>query len=1226
MGLLLNLAELRAERGALTSAIEPLDRLLTADPTHETAVRRLMLLLTQLDRRGEAIRAYQRLETILKRDYESDPLPETVELYKALRQGQLQALLPLHDALTRATPSRQLARNSQDKSVGPLSHPLSPLSTLSHHSASHDASAQQLPRPASPPGRHNLRPLVGRERELETMHELLLAINELSPRDERKKTNSPEHRPKLAHCVMIMGETGIGKTRLAEELSQKAHSLGWRVAWTRAYEQEGTIPYRPWTDILRTLLQDIPMDQLVSMVEGKSGQFDELTPGALNPAATTQAKLSRLSSLLPELATSQEFRLQQTRPQTPVAPEQERFHLWEAMLSLLNALAQSAPLLLVLDDLHWTDDSSLELLAYLARHQQNERIMLVGTCRDIELGPGSSLRALLNDLRREQVLVTFPLQSLTQAQIARLIAHLPHELVRRIQSQAGGNPLFAEELARFSEAAVNNVTTRKYTKSSPHYAGQIIEPAVDMSNENDSGPTPLPETIAAVLERRLNKLGEACQTLLSKAAVLGRSFEFSLLIRMTGEIGSNEDATLDLLEEALRSGLLTEEVNGSRIVYHFWHPLIVSHLYERLSAARRAQLHRRAAQALIELHPDNEAKGAAPIAHHLGKYGQDKQRLAHYAEIAGNQAMALSAYPEALHYYRLALEALQTLNTAIPHIVQDPLHIANFLECMAECNYMLGNTVEARQQYARTLELHQAQQKDASMFSSPDAFLTWQKEEAQVQSMIWRSIGRVWKYIGEFGQAHDCAQQGKQVLRAAGIVTGAAWACLQHLDGSTCWAEGNFSEARRYMEESLKIHEEMMSKRQENADGEQAWQAYRHNTPAPLMTHSRRALLGDPLELGRTHESLGVIAASMAQYAEALQHLHTALTIFEKHDLVGVMSQVCSNIGAVHSMRSEYTIATTYFKRALELGERTGDRRSKLLVTGNLGDIAARNGDLQAAATWLTESLSLSEQTSNREHTSWGLVTLAAVQQDMGDTRGALENIRRALANARTIKSTTRVGFALVALANWRVMRALALSQHGASSPLNSGRINCSDPACLRLLQSAKAAIERALRLTGIDTETECTGQVVLTAIYYHLGDLDQARQQAIKALEETRLSEMVHLIGRAQQLLGEIQAARGLEKEADAAFEQALHTFKEHDLRLDYARALYRYGNSLLARSLHVKSGHSASSLSNTSLTRTGPECLREARDIFAACQANLDLQWTEYILTDLTLLYDEI
>ncbi len=391
------------------------------------------------------------------------------------------------------------------------------------------------------------------------------------------------------------------------------------------------------------------------------------------------------------------------------------------------------------------------------------------------------------------------------------------------------------------------------------------------------------------------------------------------------------------------------------------------------------------------------------------------------------------------------------------------------------------------------------------------------------------------------------------------------------------------------------------------------------------MTHSRRVLLGDPLELGRMYETLGVIAVSMGQHTEALQHLHTALNILESHDLVNAMSQVCSNIGAVHSLRSEHTIATTYFKRALEMSERTSDHRIKFLVTANLGELAARSGNLQEAATWLSDSVALGERISHREHISWSHATLAAVQQDLGDMRGALENIRRALASARTIKSTTRVAFALVTLASWRVTRALFLSEQGASAHPSNGQVNRHNPECLRLLHSARAAMERALQQTGIDSETECTGQIVLTAIYYHLGDLEHAHQQASKALEEARLNEMVHLIGRAQRLQGEIQAARGLEQAADASFEQALQTCKEHGLSLDYARVLHRYGQILLTRSLQVKSIRGAQALSNASLARTGLDYLREARAIFVTCQASLDLQWIEDTLTGPTFLYEE-
>lgn len=103
--------------------------------------------------------------------------------------------------------------------------------------------------------------------------------------------------------------------------------------------------------------------------------------------------------------------------------------------------------------------------------------------------------------------------------------------------------------------------------------------------------------------------------------------------------------------------------------------------------------------------------------------------------------------------------------------------------------------------------MHEAQQKDASRFASREEFLAWQQEEAQVQGMIWRAIGKSWRYIGEYRQAHECAERGRQVLRAAGITSGAAWACLQNLDGGVYWAEGNFAEARRYMKESLDIQE-----------------------------------------------------------------------------------------------------------------------------------------------------------------------------------------------------------------------------------------------------------------------------------------------------------------------------------------------------------------------------------------------------------------------------------
>jgi DNA-binding SARP family transcriptional activator len=1194
MGLLLELAELRAARNALTSAIEPLDRLLTADPTHETAVRRLMVLLTQLDRRGEAIRAYQRLAAILKKDYENDPLPETMELYRALRQGQIQATRPVTGPL----PASLSTPEQQDQETRSQS------AARGQSAAESTALLSTLARPTLALGRPNQSPLIGRERELEAMEQILLSLDTQETRPSSRAISGAEMPTRAsaapqARFVVLMGETGIGKTRLAEEISHKAQARGWLVAWTRAYEQEGAIPYRPWTDILRTLLQDIPLEQLLQLLDGKTGTSaggggDSLTP------PTAQVKLARLASLLPELATHSDLLLPSHRLQTTASPEQERFHLWEAMLSLLSVLSQPAPLLIVLDDLHWTDDSSLELLAYLARHRQNERVMLLATCRDIELAPSAGLRVLLNDLKREQVLMTLPVQPLTREQIALLIAHLPRELVRSIQSQAGGNPLFAEELARFSDLPAGEAGREN---------GYLHAGGRDDGLVGAARSTVLPETIAAVLERRLARLSSECQTLLSKAAVLGGSFEFSLLVRVTSEGRIDEDTTLDLLEEALRSGLLSEEVSAGRIVYHFWHPLIVSHLYERLSAARRAQLHRRTAQALIDLHSNNPEEVAADIVYHLSKYGQEKEQLAYYAELAGSKAMSLSAYSEALHNFRQALDAWQALN-ALAHA---PRHIAHLLECMAECNGVQGNFSEARQQLMQALELYTSHPVESSQFASPEELRAWQQEEAQVQGMIWHDMGHTWIAVGgDHTQIQECVRQGEQALEAAGVTDGVARACLEHLYGGMYWAEGNFVEARRHVEVALAMHEASISKLQDTPVRVPGTYS---QTPSPLpLARSRRALREDPQALGRARESLGVICISMGLHSEALQHLYASLEIYEKHDRVSEMCQVCSNIASAHINRGEYETAREHLQRSLKLIERTGHLPSKVLVMGNLGEVARHTGKLEEAATWLRECLQLAEQLSDRERIVYALGMLASALQDLGETEEVLHNIRRSLVLGYQMQSNVRVSISLVTLAEWRIRQALVLR----NAELAAGQTT-DERVWQRYLRAAQRAAERALAMDNTEAETRLMAELALATIHALLAEQEQAYQQALTVLEEARQSEVVHLISRSQMLLGQIQTARDLEAEAAAYFEEALQTATVYGRELEYAQTLLRYGASLLQRcqSLRQAHGKQEDALLNASLSQRGLDYLREARDIFAACKARTELQWTERLLT---------
>jgi DNA-binding SARP family transcriptional activator/Flp pilus assembly protein TadD len=1199
IGLLLNLAEMRASRGALANAIEPLDRLLATDPTHETAVRRLMVLLTQLDRRGEALRVYHRLTATLQRDYESDPLPETSELYEALRQGYMPVPQAVSYSQTVAT-GLVTASPGEAQDTNPVSPP----------KPKHDI--QALPRPALQLGRHNQSPLVGRDRELSTIRQLMLDIeNTMAEKSQNSQTQASgalfpttsANTQKIHQFVLLLGEAGIGKTRLAEELSQEANSRGWSVAWTHAYEQEGTIPYRPWTEILRILLQDTPLEFLMSSVESQTVVPFAEASNKMHYIPNANSKLARLSALLPELAAYETFTIPQYRATSPLPPEQERLHLWEATSALLSTLSRTTPLLLVLDDLHWADDSSLELLAYLVRHLQDERILLIGTCRDIELVANSSLRTLINDLRREQIILTLPIQPLTQSQIGSLVAHLPRDIVQSIQIHAGGNPFFAEELARVSETSVHSSPVSDVETP---LATQFNTPSEEIPGGINHVFT-LPETIAAVLERRLSKLSSECQVLLGKVAVLGGSFEFNQLLFMTGDQGSNEDTILDLLEEALRAGLLTEEGTGVRITYHFWHPLIVSHLYERLSAARRAQMHRRAANALLHLHQGYEAEVAGAITYHLSKGGGELRQIAHYAEIAGNRAFSLLAYSEAEQYYRQAIEAITggKLPT-LPATVDDPLHLAYLLEQVAECNMVKGNYEEARHLYEHVLELRNQHQVSTLAHQSEEEVPKWRQQEAQIQGLIWREIGRTWAETGDYALARQCYKYGIQVMHEAGVISGAAWACLHLQQGNIYWKEGNYDDARRYAQEALEMLEQVISDQHARADHSQVGNAGNSQTASgELQTRTALALTGAPLEVGRCHEILGIISATVGQYTEALKHLNTALALFEQDGLLTALTQVYGNLGAVYAMKAESAVARTYFHRALELAERNGDLPDMAFVIGNLADVAARCGDLLEAEEWFKRSIALAERINDREQMCWCNVALATALQDQGNMRAALECIRRSLALARALKSTRWTAFALVALGDWRVVEALTISKVKFMDFREIERQQ--QPACNRLLLRAKDALERALALEGLDAEVMTEGHLVMASVYFLLGDLDTAQQKALQTLDEARQRELTRVQARLQRLLGRILAAQGRLEQADFYFEQAIEVFRKYEMRLDYARTLHGYGISLLQRNTEGNEMH-----------QQGLSYLHQARDLFRDCKAAIDLEWTEGILAN--------
>ena len=1159
ISLLLELADLRREREALPGALDVLDRLLVADPANEAAVQRMMVLLAQMGRRGEALQVYQRFAAVLTHEYHIEPLAQTRALYAEVRDGltpgggtlgNVPGDVPpagtppspptprVSEASARAGATFTDDRNSIDivniddrnntsiVNVGPGGR---------DGGIRDDVSDVHAIMPAHMHiGRTQQGPLVGRGEEMTRLRELLnLTAGMRRQRLAGEKRSAPltpldlngQRRPQ---CVMLMGDVGIGKTRLAEEAAREAKRHNWAVAWCRAYTQESNVPYRLWTETLRK-----------AMTQGY-WQREEVTrrPLIYQP----------LRSLLPEL----QDLLPQSIHMLPPPPEQEQLRLRESTRALLATICEGTTLLIVLDDMQWADSSSCEMLTYLVRQMRGLPIMFLCTCRDSELPPDHHLRPLLTDLQREQAVETIPVRPLDDREMHQLLAHLPAPVADRVSERASGNPFFAEELAR--ELASGEI------ELDPNQAAL------------------LPDTIQAVLDLRLARISERCRHILERGAVLGGAFQFDAIRDMASV---SEEEMLDLLEEGLQARMLTEEGSGMDITYHFWHPLLQTYLYEHLSHARRASLHRRAAQALQNLYAGKEAEKAAEIADHLEQGGAAPSLVARYAELAADHAYSLSAYAAAEKYYRLLLAQLGELAPDAPQ--DERLRRAFVLERLGESAMIVGKYEDARKFYESALAVRSQGRAYAS--AEERAY------EAQIEALICCEIGQIWRYLGDRNKARESFKKGEEVLSGAGVIAGPAWARIRYQEGHTLWLEGNLSEALTMANEALTLSETLPAQTQ--VTGGQ-----------PLFTLTQRILNGDPINLGRMYLLVGTIEVASSQNTKAMQHLNIALNIFEQHDYQREIAIVCSNLGDIYLKKAEYGLAQTVFQRAFDIDKKIGDDPNTAVVLINLGVLAARLGKLVEAEDWYRQALTLTEQVSDLFYISLFSSYVATALIEQGKLDEAQPLLIQALKISRSKQISPCIGFALVALGQLRLARAL-----DCESGLSRARRNRPTRLFIHLLARARTTLRRALTFDGLEADTLLEGQLLLARIALLLGERENARELAMKALEQARASELVWLQARAQCLLGQALMAGERQEEreeAESYFRQALAIFARTGMRLEYARAALARASALLQ-------------ISNASAPREQAlEDVRAARQTFADCHAALDLRTADQLLAD--------
>jgi class 3 adenylate cyclase/ATP/maltotriose-dependent transcriptional regulator MalT len=460
--------------------------------------------------------------------------------------------------------------------------------------------------------------------------------------------------------MMLAGSGGMGKTRLAQQLAALAEADGVPVLWGRCLEEPGAPPYWPWRQLIRGYLR-------------ASGDPD--------PQRTFGPALADIASIVPDLAEG----LAAPAPEASTGDSaQSRFRLFDAVVGFLRRAVQRVPLLLIFEDLHWADATSLRLLAFLAAEMHDFPLMVLGTYRDSEVSRRHTLFDTLGELARSPAYRRLELGGLSSHEteaFMRAAGNLSTGFVDAIHARTEGHPLFLQETLRFlkdGRSASDGLSS--------------VDDAQALSL--------IPAGVREVIGKRLNRLALPAVNLLSIAACIGRSFDLDLLARL--EPDKTEDEILTTLEDALAVQLV--ETNPETHQFRFSHGLIRETLYDDMLGLRRARLHLRIGNLLEERSGADDDIALPQLAYHFSEAGPGaaSAKALDYARRSGERAAKLLAFEEAARLFQLALQLQKK------HFPAEEHQRCSLLLRLGDIHLSLGDGASARKAFSQAAEIARA--------------------------------------------------------------------------------------------------------------------------------------------------------------------------------------------------------------------------------------------------------------------------------------------------------------------------------------------------------------------------------------------------------------------------------------------------------------------------------------------------------------------------------------
>ena len=825
--------------------------------------------------------------------------------------------------------------------------------------------------------------MVGRETELAQLEEFV----------------QPLWEGRFAGLAYIYGEAGVGKSRLAYELHQRLgleRDLSWFTCPTVEILRQSLNPFKYF---LRRYFDQSPDRPVEANKSRFNGILDALLLDLNRQGGGEDTRASRvvgdLENARPFLGALVDLRWEGSLYEQ-LEPKLRFQNSLSAVKSLIKAESLRRPVILELEDLHWLDTDSQELVKLLTRNVEDYPLAMIGTSRYHDGGSRVALDVDSNVPQQVVELNTLTAESIHAIAGQILGGAVTDKVAEFLAEKTEGNPFFVEQL-------LLDLRERGGVKQ--------VEGGMWVL---EVGEAEIPTRISVVLIARLDRLLASVRQVVQAAAVLGREFEVQILVRMLRDEASIITGELPALVKQAETERIWLALSEMR--YLFRHALMRDAAYEMQLVVRRRELHRLAAEAIEQLYAQDLAPFYPDLAYHYGQ-AEDVGQERYYAKLAGEQAVAQFANVEAVGYFSRALELAPEADTAAGAVERYDLLLSR------ERLYQLQGAREAQAQDLATLaELAASlqspqkqavvwlrQSKYASVISDyPQAVASAAAATAAAQvaqDVRSETAGCIeWAYalqaLGEYEAAHTQLTRALQLARAAGFrqEEGNALRML----GTVSWFQGDHAVAQGYYQQALSIYREMGSRLGEektlNDLGIVSGDRGEYDQAGAYFRESLALIreIGDRLEEASTLSNLGLVSYYLGEYAQAQVHFQASLAI--KREIGDRLGEAIAlaNLGAARFAQREHASAEAYLQQALTICQEIGSRWMEGVTLHELGMVLGALGEYALAEECILLALALRQKLQQPHFVAEdqaGLAQLALTQGDLPQAQAYVEEI-----------------------------------------------------------------------------------------------------------------------------------------------------------------------------------------------------------------------------------------